>query len=101
MFRLILAISLILFGCSPPFYYYEYQFKGGGRYIQGVPSFPQEENYCGPSSLASVLNYWGHKVNQDEVAREVFNPQIKGSITVDMINYAKSRASKRFLIREA
>jgi len=89
MKRFFFLIAVTLSGCSQTFFYYDYQFKGEGRYIQGVPSFPQEENYCGPAALAGVLNYWGHKVSQEEIAKEVFTTRIKGTITVDMINYAK------------
>lgn len=39
--------------------------------------------------MASVLNYWGYQVSQEEVAGKVFTPKLKGSVTVDMLNYAR------------
>jgi len=71
--------------------HFEYRLEEQVHYIKDVPFFPQEENYCGPASLASVLGYWGHNISQEEVAREIYTPQIKGAITVDLANYAKRK----------
>lgn len=89
LIRLLLLLILLLTGCQPSYYNLEYRFEGQGNYIKDVPFFPQEENYCGPASLASLLGYWGYKITQEEVARDVFTPEIKGAITVDMVNYAR------------
>jgi ABC-type bacteriocin/lantibiotic exporter with double-glycine peptidase domain len=89
--KLLPLFLIILFGCHPSYYYFEYRFEGKGGYIKGVPFYPQEENYCGPASLASVLGFWGYKVSQEDVAREVYTPKIKGTITVDMVNYARGK----------
>ncbi|MFQ5840720.1 MAG: PA2778 family cysteine peptidase [Candidatus Methylomirabilales bacterium] len=59
------------------------------RYVQGVPFYPQEENYCGPATLASVLGYWGIPVTQAEVAREVYLDRLKGTLSIDMLLYAE------------
>lgn len=91
LIRFLPILTLLLTGCQPSYYHFEYRFEGEGNYIKDVPFFPQEENYCGPASLASVLGYWGHNVSQEEVAREIYTPQIKGSITVDMANYVKKK----------
>ncbi|MFQ5900110.1 MAG: C39 family peptidase [Thermodesulfobacteriota bacterium] len=63
-------------------------------YIEGIPFFPQEDYYCGPSSLASVLNFYGMEIGQEEIAREIFLPKLKGSLTIDMLNYAKELGFK-------
>ncbi len=89
--KTLILLSLLLFGCQPSYYQFEYRFEEQVHYIKDVPFFPQEENYCGPASLASVLGYWGHNVSQEEVAREIYTPQIKGAITVDLANYAKRK----------
>lgn len=89
MKKTVLLIFLTLLGCSPSYYNIEYKFEGKGRYINDVPFFPQEENYCGPAALASLLNYYGHKVSQEEIAKEVFTPKLKGTITVEMANAAR------------
>lgn len=89
--KILTFLSLFLFGCQPSYYQFDYRFEEQVHYIKDVPFFPQDENYCGPASLASVLGYWGHNISQEEVAREIYTPQIKGSITVDMANYVKKK----------
>ena len=58
-------------------------------YIKGVPFYPQEDFYCGPAALSSILNFYGLMTNQEEIAKEVYVPKLKGSLTVDLLNYAK------------
>ncbi|MGH8058727.1 MAG: C39 family peptidase [Candidatus Entotheonellia bacterium] len=55
--------------------------------IAGVPFFPQEDYYCGPASLASVLQFYGVLVDQHEIASEVYLSQLKGTLTLDMLTY--------------
>lgn len=91
LIRLLPLLILLLTGCQPSYYQFEYRFEEQVHYIKDVPFFPQEENYCGPSSMASVLGYWGDNVSQEEAARDIFIPMLKGTITVDMVNYARKR----------
>src|SRR3990172_4386090 len=88
---LLLLIFLFISACNPSYMHFEYRLEEQVHYIKDVPFFPQEENYCGPASMASVLGFWGYKVTQEEAAKEIFTPRIKGTITVDMANYAKNR----------
>lgn len=89
MKKAVILIFLSLLGCSPSYYNIEYKLEGEGRYINDVPFFPQEENYCGPATLASVFNFYGQKVSQEEIAKDVFTPKLKGTITVEMANSAR------------
>lgn len=91
MSRIVFIALLILSGCYPSTYHHDRQFAfaGEGRYITDVPFFRQEANYCGPATMASVLNYWGYQISLEEVAGKVYTPKLKGSVTVDMLNYAK------------
>lgn len=52
--------------------------------LDDVPFFPQEDDYCGPSSLATTLNFAGVSVTQDELARDVYLPERRGSLQVEM-----------------
>jgi ABC-type bacteriocin/lantibiotic exporter with double-glycine peptidase domain len=63
--------------------------RKGAYYIDGVPFYPQEENYCGPASLSSILNFYGRSFHQEEIAQDVFNAKLKGALTVDLLNFAK------------
>jgi ABC-type bacteriocin/lantibiotic exporter with double-glycine peptidase domain len=89
MNRIVFIALLILSGCHNPTIYNVHQSTGERSYINDVPFFPQEYNYCGPATMASVLNYRGYQVSQEEVASKIYTPKLKGSVTVDMLNYAK------------
>ncbi|HLE09481.1 MAG TPA: C39 family peptidase [Thermodesulfobacteriota bacterium] len=59
--------------------------------IKDVPHFPQSKLLCGPSSVASVLNYYGAKVSMEEVAEKVYNEDLKGTLSIDLLIYAKEK----------
>ncbi len=62
-----------------------------GSLIEGVPFFPQDRLMCGPAALASVIGYWGRGTDMEEVAKEVYNEDLKGTLPIDMFLYAKDR----------
>lgn len=49
-----------------------------------VPFFPQLEYHCGPSSLASVINYRGTPVEPDQIAQMIYVPGLKGSLQIEV-----------------
>jgi ABC-type bacteriocin/lantibiotic exporter with double-glycine peptidase domain len=59
--------------------------------IEGVPFFPQLDYQCGPASLAGVLNYYGANVGPDEIAESIFRENIRGTVSLDMVLYARNR----------
>ena len=59
--------------------------------IKGVPFYPQEENQCGPASLAGVLNYWGVPVSPAEIAQEIYSRSAKGTLNLDLRFYAERK----------
>jgi tetratricopeptide (TPR) repeat protein len=50
-----------------------------------VPFFPQSDYQCGPAALATVMNAAGVKVTPDELVPEVYLPERKGSLQVEML----------------
>ncbi len=69
----------------------------GRARIQGVPFFPQEDFQCGPASLAGVLAFHGLDATPEALAAEVFRPDIRGSLGLDMALAARKRGlSARF-----
>ncbi len=54
-----------------------------------VPFFPQKEFECGPASLATSLVYFGAKVTPEELAEQVYLPERKGSLQVEMMASAR------------
>ena len=62
-----------------------------GHLIGNVPFFPQSELMCGPASLASVIGYYGVKRDMKDVAREVYEEKLKGTLPIDILIYAKGK----------
>lgn len=56
--------------------------------IENVPFFPQDDYQCGPSSLATVLSFWGMKTDPGQVARDIYSRSARGTLTIDMARYA-------------
>lgn len=59
--------------------------------IEDVPFYPQLDYYCGPASLASIINYWGGNVTQEEIGKRIYRSDLKGSLSIDLILYARER----------
>jgi ABC-type bacteriocin/lantibiotic exporter with double-glycine peptidase domain len=56
-----------------------------------VPFFPDDTDQCGPSSLASVLQFWGKASTPSELKNEIYREKLRGALTVDMLLAAQSR----------
>jgi tetratricopeptide (TPR) repeat protein len=54
-----------------------------------VPFITQKSNYCGPAALAMLANYYGHAVSQDEIAGAIYLPDIGGTLTSELGDYAR------------
>jgi len=63
---------------------------GSGK-VNNVPFYPQVSFQCGPASLAGVLNFFGEGVTPDEIAEAIFRRDIRGTVTLDMVLYARKR----------
>ena len=59
--------------------------------IAGVPFLPQEDDTCGPSSLAMVLGFLGQNVDTAEIVRETRTEGLKGTLITDLTNAARRR----------
>lgn len=60
-----------------------------GRVIEGVPFVKQKDNFCGPAAMASVLEYYGEDISQEEIAGKVYTPKLEGALISDMENFAR------------
>lgn len=59
--------------------------------IAGVPFLPQEEDTCGPSSLAMVLRFLGKDIDTREIVRETRTEGLKGTLITDLTGAARRR----------
>ncbi|HEY1289347.1 MAG TPA: PA2778 family cysteine peptidase [Burkholderiales bacterium] len=57
--------------------------------LREVPFFPQEEYQCGPAALATVLAASGIKVRPEDLVPQVYLPERKGSLQVEMLAAAR------------
>ncbi|MGB9710090.1 MAG: C39 family peptidase [Thermodesulfovibrio sp.] len=67
--------------------------------IQSVPFFPSEDFQCGPASLAMVLNFWGVKITPEEIAREIYSKDARGTADFDMIMFTEKKGFKALQYR--
>jgi ABC-type bacteriocin/lantibiotic exporter with double-glycine peptidase domain len=61
--------------------------KGQAWLVEGVPFVKQKEFMCGPAVVTMVLRYHGIDVSHDEVANQVYLPQIQGSPVSEMKSF--------------
>jgi len=85
---LFLVFLSFLFSCAASRNVME---PGTARMIEGIPFFPQEIYQCGPASMAGVLNYWGAEASPEVIAEEIYSKSAKGTLTVDMVIYARKK----------
>jgi tetratricopeptide (TPR) repeat protein len=54
--------------------------------IESVPFYPQQDYYCGPTTLSEVANYYGNDWRQDDIAPLTFVPGLEGSLQIEMVS---------------
>lgn len=57
--------------------------------LKQVPFFPQEDYQCGPAALATTLASYGVKVTPEDLVSQVYLPERKGSLQVEMMAAAR------------
>jgi len=57
--------------------------------LTGVPFFPQQEYHCGPAALAAIINFRGGAVIPDQIAEQIYVPELKGSLQVEIVAAAR------------
>ncbi|MCX8030908.1 MAG: C39 family peptidase [Thermodesulfovibrionales bacterium] len=86
-FNIIFFIFFLFYSCSINHSTYLKEIKN----INNIPFFSQKEHQCGPSSLASILGFYGLTVTPEEIAGEIFSSSAKGTLTIDMLYYVNKR----------
>ena len=84
--------ACLLSGCSLHRVSLDPQKAAGEKQVSlSVPFFPDNTDQCGPSALASVLEYWGKPEAPERLRAEIYRAGLKGSLTVDLLLAAGSR----------
>jgi tetratricopeptide (TPR) repeat protein len=84
--RLLLCAALVLFtGCASKNYDYLSTDKSILESKKlSVATYPQDEFFCGPSSLATILNHQHVDFVYGDVIGSTFTPELKGTLQVEM-----------------
>jgi tetratricopeptide (TPR) repeat protein len=94
--RFILALSLssLLMACA------SLKMPGSGSSVpptkpsvvlNEVPFFPQDDYQCGPSALATLLNWSGEQVTPAQLTPSVYIPARQGSLQIELMAQSRSR----------
>ena len=59
------------------------------KIIENVPFVKQKDRFCGPAAMASVMGFYGENITQEEVAKEVYTPELGGALISDMQYFAR------------
>lgn len=87
----IISLLFIAVGCASSIPFYK---RDGHDKVLYVPFVEQKTDFCGPASLAMILNFWGVDITQDEIAQEVYSPELKGALSIEMVLYAVQKGFK-------
>lgn len=60
------------------------------KLIKNVPFYPQQDFYCGPTTLSEALNFYGYSTTPEGIAPSLFIPNREGSLQLEMISAARS-----------
>ena len=66
--------------------------------LTSVPFFPQDEYQCGPAALATALVASGAKVTPEELVPQVYLPERKGSLQVEMLAAARRHGRVSYVL---
>lgn len=58
--------------------------------IDDVPFYPQEQFYCGPTTLSEVFGFYGVDIPPKDIAPKIFIPDKNGSLQLEMVSAARS-----------
>lgn len=92
---LILISVFVLISCSQKTSVYEsISTPDDAKVIENVPFVKQKDWFCGPAAMASVMRFYGRSISQEEIAKEVYTPKLKGALISDMEYYARNMGYK-------
>ena len=55
-----------------------------------VPFFPDDEDQCGPATLASMLTYWGIPSDPRMLKDEIYLRRLRGTLPIDLLLAAEA-----------
>jgi ABC-type bacteriocin/lantibiotic exporter with double-glycine peptidase domain len=86
----VLLIAALLFGCAGS----SDRLPGEGPdapRVLAVPFYPDDTDQCGPSTLASVLTFWGVPTEPQGLRAEIYVPKLRGTLPMDLAGAVRVR----------
>ncbi|NLN74797.1 MAG: hypothetical protein GX139_00600 [Armatimonadetes bacterium] len=59
--------------------------------LERIPRIKQLNNYCGPATMTSVLQYFGENITQQDIGAEIYDSVGGSTHGADMLFYAKNK----------
>ena len=66
--------------------------------VPQVPFIEQSAGHCGPATMAMAMQWAGQPVNVETLAREIYDPQMKGSLQTDLIRVGRQHGMMAVVI---
>ena len=86
---LLAALFLLLGGCQTPPQTRQLLVQPPNiapqHMIAQVPFFPQQQFFCGPTTLAEVAGFYGIRLSPDTIAPSTFIPGREGTLQIEMV----------------
>lgn len=70
-----------------------------GVSLPAVPFFPQQDNWCGPAALASLLVHAGVSVTPEQLAPQVFLPGRQGSLNLELLAASRRQGLMPYVLQ--
>lgn len=84
----LLLVLLQLLGCQTPpqtqQLLSETNFQPQQHLIAKVPFYPQQQYFCGPTTLAEVANFYNRPLAPEQIAPQTFIPELDGTLQIEM-----------------
>lgn len=99
----LLACLLLLGGCASTPQSRQIQTSGPGFLPLAVelgdtPFYPQTQYQCGPAALATVLQYHGVEIIPEQLSGQVYIPERKGSLQLEMTAAARQQGMLPYIL---
>ncbi len=108
-----LAAATLLGGCALPLGAggYKPQYSNGvlqdapaglpaQAHVAGVPFYPDDSSYCGPASLAAVLNWSGAGTTVAALVPQLYTPKLDGTLQYDMLGATRRAQRVAYVLPE-
>lgn len=73
-------------------------FAEAANELESVPFYPQTQYQCGPSALATVMQYRGVDVLPDDLVDKIYIPEKQGSLQIEMVAATRKKGLVPYLV---